>query len=55
MAGRAPSEAEHLRTKARRDLLDLLEGVSKAAIFCPDVILTMPRSGEGRTWSSAVN
>lgn len=32
MAPRPESEAEHLRTKARKELLGLLEGVSKA---CP--------------------
>lgn len=32
MAPKLELEAEHLRDKARKDLLGLLEGVSKAAI-----------------------
>jgi hypothetical protein len=33
MAPRLGSEADHIRDKARRDLLTLLEGVSKSAGF----------------------
>lgn len=35
------SEADHLRTKARKDLLNLLEGVSKAAIQSPPVPVSL--------------
>jgi hypothetical protein len=49
------SEADHLRTKARKDLLNLLEGVSKADTAIIRVIHVEhgSRSGERRTLSSA--
>jgi len=37
MAPRPGSDADYIRDKARRDLLDLLEGVSKAAAPVPAI------------------
>jgi hypothetical protein len=49
------SEAVHLRTKARKDLLNLLEGVSKAEASLMRVSYSerVSRSGERRTSSLA--
>lgn len=55
MAPKIELEADHLRDKARKDLLALLEGVSKAAVV--GLPLTQnaylyPRFEARRTWSS---
>ncbi len=49
------SEADHLRIKARKDLLNLLEGVSKTETTLRRVsqLEHAYRSGEGRTLSLA--
>ena len=52
MAPNIDREADHIRDKARKDLLALLEGVSKAAGFVHvRAQLTHFRSEARRTWS----
>lgn len=41
MAPNPGSEAEYIREKARRDLLNLLESVSKADIYIPSYLTCM--------------
>jgi hypothetical protein len=51
----AGAEAEHLRTKARKDLLNLLEGVRKAKTTTVGVsyLEHLSRLEERKTWSLA--